>query len=84
MGGPSASSSALPGVTRFGDEPCSKTLDGATEPNVSQNVGGPICTQAAGIRQVNRICTSLNDWQATIIGAEHKTELARGTRPMER
>jgi hypothetical protein len=43
MRGPSASPSALPRVARFGDGRCHKTLDGAIEPTLSQNVGGPIC-----------------------------------------
>ena len=35
----------------------------------------------AGIRRANRVCSSLDDWQAAIIRAELKAELARKDRP---
>jgi hypothetical protein len=35
----------------------------------------------AGIRRPNRLCTSLDDWQAAIIRAELKAEVARKDKP---
>ena len=35
----------------------------------------------AGIKRANRISTSLDDWQAAIIRAELKAELARKEKP---
>ena len=38
----------------------------------------------AGIKRANRISTSLDDWQAVIIRAELKAEMARKDEPNEK
>jgi hypothetical protein len=35
----------------------------------------------AGIKRANRVCSSLDDWQAAIIRAELKAEVARKDKP---
>jgi hypothetical protein len=51
-----------------------KTLD------VSEAAVG-MMLKRAGIKRANRIFTSLDDWQATVIRAELKAELARKEKP---